>query len=147
MKRLLSFCLLVFSLTVSSSAREWPPIIEEDMSETIRTFYRAYVANLGNDAKIDSLLSQYCTPALKSAVQEAIEQDDYDFVLNGYGGSVIDETLLFVAKVGNKYRVTFKVPKYPVSSGLATVTVNVLYDFRQDKITAIIRPSDNYQVP
>ncbi len=147
MKRIISLCLLIISLSVISFARERSSIqMDDDMSETIQTFYRSYVINKADTPKVDSLLTLYCTVELKNVVMEALNDDDYDFVLNGCGGCVIDETTVFVTKQSPKYKVTFKIPKYPVSSGLATVTVYVKVN-TQGRISSIIRPSDNYVVP
>ena len=147
MKRLFSLYLLIISMSVISFAREWPSIqIDDDLSETIQNFYRSYVINKADTPKIDSLLTLYCTVELKNVVLEALNDDDYDFVLNGCGGCVIDETTVSVTKQSSKYKVTFKIPKYPVSNELATVTVYVKVN-TQGRISSIIRPSDNYEVP
>lgn len=142
-KRLL-LCLLAFPLSFSIFAEEKPQL--DDWSGTILTFYKAYITNRGNDSKVDSLLTQYCTTKLKNAVKEALDKDDYDFLLDGCGGANIDGESVSVVKQGVRYKASFIVTKYPAGSGTDTITLKVLVN-NSGKISSIIRPTDNYHVP
>lgn len=110
-------------------------------SGDILRFYRGYQTEF---KKVDSLMTVYCTPELKDCLLETINTSGYDFATNGYV-DIYPESFR-VVKRGDKYVVSFEYKKWPVSNepGKDSVYVKVNKD---NKISQIIRPSDNYIVP
>jgi hypothetical protein len=148
MKKVLMFtlCSLLFSLlSYGCEVIEGSTETSSDLSTTIQSFYRAYISNLSDDHKTDSILSKYCTTELKDFVQETLSIDGYDFVLDGWGGEIKLESVS-VIKQNDKYKVSFKASLYPISNELATDSLYILVN-QEKKISYIIRPSDNYMIP
>ena len=86
MKKVLMFtlCSLLFSLlSYGCEVIEGSTETSSDLSTTIQSFYRAYISNLSDDHKTDSILSKYYN-RLKDFVQETLSIDGYDFVLDGW---------------------------------------------------------------
>lgn len=116
-----------------------------DTSMMIKSFYSAHIINLDDEAKNDSILSKYCTKELKDFVKETLSIDGYDFILDGCGGSEINTASISVIKQNDKYKVSFSVPTWP-EERYKTITLYVLVN-EKNKISYIIRPSDNYTIP
>ena len=142
MKQILffTFCSILFSLSYGRDCIEG----SSDLSMLSKSFYRAYVAEASNDYKTDSILSKYCTVELKDFVQETLSTDGYDFITDGWYNVHPDS--VSVIKLNDKYKVSFKTSLYPISNELTTVTLYILVN-QQQKISYIIRPSDNYMIP
>lgn len=124
----------------------------EDKSEFVKSFYQAYITCLDDTDSIkqDSLLTQYCSTMLKDVVLRSLEKADYDFILDGWGGSDINPDSVKVNNLGEgKYNVLFKVYRHIKKDWIAVnLWVIVSDDLRANaKIEQVIRQSDNYAVP
>lgn len=114
------------------------------MENTILGFYKSYCTEFDLDSKTDSILSKYCTEELKDYVMECV--GEYDFVLGGRFESEIDTESFRVVKRNEKYLVSFEYAKWPVSDEPGKDSLYVMVN-KDDKISYIIRPSDNYRIP
>ena len=112
------------------------------MPSTIKAFYQAYCANWDGESKTDSILSVYCTDELRKLILETA--GEYDFLLDGCT-SVYAESFSVVKK-NEKYVVYFEYTKWPVSDEPGRDSVYIMVN-KENKISYIIRPSDNYRVP
>lgn len=151
-----TICMLfVLSLFAQSqiSGPHWSSAMtdRDDKTEFVKTFYKEYITYLYTDEhKKDSLITQYCSVELKEIVQRTLREDDYNFLLDGWGGSDINSNSVQVSNLGDgEYNVSFVVEHH---FGDTTVTVNlhvVVSDDRGNnaKIEQVIRLSDNYAVP
>lgn len=150
-----TICLLFVLLLSAQNQRihrpPMPPISRADKTEFVKTFYKEYITYLYTDEhKKDSLITQYCSVELKEIVQRTLREDDYNFLLDGWGGSDINSNSVQVSNLGDgEYNVSFVVEHH---FGDTTVTVNlhvVVSDDRGNnaKIEQVIRLSDNYAVP
>ena len=177
MKRVLSFsllaiaCILVYSCKNKSSQASSPSASTETpaaipveapatvptktqatvsaetlpgMPSTIKAFYQAYCANWDGESKTDSILSEYCTKELKDLLLETV--GEYDFLLDGGIFSEIHTESFHVVKKNEKYVVYFEYTKWPVSDEPGSDSVYIMVN-KENKISYIIRPSDNYRVP
>lgn len=110
----------------------------------IETFYKAYCTEGDAASKTDSILSVYCTDELRRYVMECV--GEYDFVLNGGIYSEIHTESFRVVKQNEKYIVHFEYTPWPVRDEPAKDSVYVIVN-KENKISYIIRPQDNYRIP
>lgn len=75
---------------------------------------------------------------------DALTTDAYDFVTNGIPG--IDTESLRIIKRNEKYVVSFEYKKWPVSDEPGKDSIYVMVN-KDNKISYLIRPSDNYRIP
>lgn len=125
---------------VSSDQTEAPT----GMAATILSFYKAYCTEFDGESKTDSILSAYCTDELREYVMDCI--GEYDFVLNGGIYSEIHKESFRVVKQNEKYIVHFKYTPWPVRDEPAKDSVYVIVN-KENKISYLIRPQDNYRIP
>lgn len=130
----------VSSDQVSSDQTEAPT----GMAATILSFYKAYCTEFDGESKTDSILSAYCTDELREYVMDCV--GEYDFVLNGGIYSEIHSESFRVVKRNEKYVVYFEYTPWPVRDEPAKDSVYVMVN-KENKISYIIRPEDNYRVP
>jgi hypothetical protein len=149
----ISICTLfaLFSSAQNQISHNNLPSTREDKTGYVKSFYKEYITYLYTDEhKKDSLITNYCSADLKEIVQSTLEKDDYNFLLDGWGGSDIDPNSVEVNNLGKgKYNVLFKVYHH---FGDDTVSVNIWVIVSDDrganaKIEQVIRQSDNYAVP
>ena len=114
------------------------------MAATILTFYKAYCTEFDGESKTDSILSVYCTDELREYVMDCV--GEYDFVLNGGIYSEIHTESFRVVKQNEKYIVSFEYTPWPVRDEPAKDSVYIMVN-KENKISYIIRPQDNYRVP
>ena len=114
------------------------------MSSTIKAFYQAYCTNWDGKSKTDSILSEYCTEVLKDVLLETV--GEYDFLLDGGIFSEIHSESFRVVKKNEKYIVYFEYTKWPASDEPGRDSVYIMVN-KENKISYVIRPSDNYRVP
>ena len=114
------------------------------MAATILTFYKAYCTEFDGESKNDSILSVYCTDELREYVMDCV--GEYDFVLNGGIYSEIHTESFRVVKQNEKYIVSFEYTPWPVRDEPAKDSVYIMVN-KENKISYIIRPQDNYRVP
>ena len=114
------------------------------MAATILTFYKAYCTEFDGESKTDSILSVYCTDELREYVMNCV--GEYDFVLNGGIYSEIHTESFRVIKQNEKYIVSFEYTPWPVRDEPAKDSVYIMVN-KENKISYIIRPQDNYRVP
>ena len=114
------------------------------MASTIKAFYQAYCANWDGESKTDSILSEYCTKELKDVLLETV--GEYDFLLDGGIFTEIHTESFRVVKKNEKYIIYFEYTKWPVSDEPGRDSVYIMVN-KENKISYIIRPSDNYRVP
>ena len=124
-----------------SSARMETPT---GVAATILEFYKAYCTEGDAEHKTDSILSVYCTDQLRESVMDCV--GEYDFVLNGGIYSEIHSESFRVVKRNEKYVVYFEYTPWPVRDEPAKDSVYVMVN-KENKISYIIRPEDNYRVP
>ena len=152
MKRVLSFSLFAIACIIicsckskssqaSSSAQAETP---SGMSATVLEFYKVFCTDWDGQSKTDSILLKYCTKELRDVVMDALTTDAYDFVTNGVPG--IDTESLHVIKRNEKYVVSFEYAKWPVSDEPGKDSIYVMVN-KENKISYLIRPSDNYRIP
>lgn len=125
----------------SSSAPAEPPT---GVALTILEFYKAYCTEGDGTTKTDSILSVYCTDQLREFVMECV--DEYDFVLNGRIFLDIPKESFRVVKQNEKYIVSFEYTPWPARDEPTRDSVYVIVN-KENKISYIIRPQDNYRVP
>ena len=125
----------------SSSAPAEPPT---GVALTILEFYKAYCTEGDGTTKTDSILSVYCTDQLREFVMECV--DEYDFVLNGRIFLDIPKESFRVVKQNEKYIVSFEYTPWPARDEPTMDSVYVIVN-KENKISYIIRPQDNYRVP
>ena len=125
---------------VSSDQTETPTV----MAATILSFYKAYCTEFDGESKTDSILSAYCTDELREYVMDCV--GEYDFVLDGGIYSEIHTESFRVIKQNEKYIVYFEYTPWPVRDEPAKDSVYVMVN-KENKISYIIRPEDNYRVP
>ena len=111
---------------------------------TIQAFYKAYCTDWDRESKTDSILSEYCTQELKDCVMDCV--GEYDFVLDGGIYSEIYPESFRVVKKNEKYVVYFEYKKWPISDEPGKDSIYVMVN-KENKISYLIRPSDNYRVP
>ena len=75
---------------------------------------------------------------------DALTTDAYDFVTNGV--PEIDTKSLRVFKRNEKYVVSFEYAKWPVSDEPGKDSIYIMVN-KDNKISYLIRPGDNYRVP
>lgn len=143
---MITFCSLLLTLSFGSEITKASTDTSADMSATVQSFYRAYITDLDNDLKCDSILSRYCTTELKDFIQETLSIDDYDFVLDGRGGSNINPNSVTVIKQDDKYKVKFNIQLQYLRNEIVSDSLYILIN-QDKKISHIIRPVDNYTVP
>lgn len=114
------------------------------MPSTIKAFYQAYCTNWDGESKTDSILSVYCTEELKDAILEDV--GEYDFLLDGGIYSSIHTESFYVVKKNEKYVVYFEYTKWPASDEPGRDSLYIMVN-KENKISYVIRPSDNYRVP
>jgi uncharacterized protein YjdB len=114
------------------------------MAATILEFYKAYCTEGDCDVKSDSILSKYCTEELRKVVMETA--GEYDFVVDGGIPSLIHSESIHVVKKNEKYVVYFEYTPWPAREEPAKDSVYVMVN-KENKISYIIRPEDNYRVP
>ena len=114
------------------------------MPSTIQAFYKAYCTDWDGESKTDSILSEYCTQELKDCVMDCV--GEYDFVLDGGIYSEIYAESFRVVKKNEKYVVYFEYRKWPISDEPGRDSVYIMVN-KDNKISYVIRPSDNYRVP
>ena len=114
------------------------------MPSTIQAFYKAYCTEWDGESKTDSILSEYCTQELKDCVMDCV--GEYDFVLDGGIYSEIYAESFRVVKKNEKYVVYFEYRKWPISDEPGRDSVYIMVN-KDNKISYVIRPSDNYRVP
>lgn len=114
------------------------------MAATILSFYKAYCTEFDGEPKTDSILSVYCTDELREYVMDCV--GEYDFVLNGGIYSEIHTESFRVVKQNEKYIVHFEYTPWPVRDEPAKDSVYIMVN-KENKISYIIRPQDNYRVP
>ena len=160
MKRVLSFSLLAIACIIISCKNKsgqapstslqtettaaTPTEILPGIPSKILEFYKAYCVNFDGEYKTDSILSEYCTEDLKDCVMDCV--GEYDFVLDGGIYSEIYAESFRVVKKNEKYIVYFEYKKWPISDEPGKDSVYVMVN-KDNKISYIIRPSDNYRVP
>lgn len=125
----------------SSSAPAEPPT---GVALTILEFYKAYCTEGDGTTKTDSILSVYCTDQLREFVMECV--DEYDFVLNGRIFLDMPKESFRVVKQNEKYIVSFEYTPWPARDEPTRDSVYVIVN-KENKISYIIRPQDNYRVP
>ena len=130
----------VASAPTTSAKTETPT----GMAATILDFYKAYCTEGDGKTKTDSILSVYCTDQLREYVMDCV--GEYDFVLNGGIYSEIHSESFRVVKRNEKYIVSFEYTPWPVRDEPAKDSVYVMVN-KENKISYIIRPEDNYRVP
>lgn len=114
------------------------------MAATILAFYKAYCTEFDGEPKTDSILSVYCTDELREYVMDCV--GEYDFVLNGGIYSEIHTESFRVVKQNEKYIVHFEYTPWPVRDEPAKDSVYIMVN-KENKISYIIRPQDNYRIP
>lgn len=114
------------------------------MPSTILALYKAYCTVADGESKTDSILSVYCTDELRKTIMEAF--GEYDVLLSGYLKSDILNESLRVARKNEKYVVYFEYTKLPDSDEPGKDSVYVMVN-KENKISYIIRPIDNYRLP
>lgn len=152
MKRVLSFSLFAIACIIicsckskngqipSTSTAETPT----GTAATVLEFYKVFCTDWDGQSKTDSILLKYCTKELRDVVMDALTTDAYDFVTNGVPG--IDTKSLSVVKRNEKYVVSFEYAKWPVSDEPGKDSIYVMVN-KENKISYLIRPSDNYRIP
>lgn len=130
----------ITSAPVTSAKTETPT----GMAATILEFYKAYCTHGDADHKTDSVLSVYCTDQLREFVMDCV--GEYDFVLNGGIYSEIHTESFRVVKQNEKYIVHFEYTPWPVRDEPAKDSVYIMVN-KDNKISYIIRPQDNYRIP
>lgn len=149
MKRIIviTFCSLLLTISFGSEIKEDSTDTSPDMSATILSFYRAYITDLDNDLKCDSILSKYCTKELKDFLIETLHTGPgYDFVLDGWVGSDIVPNSVSVIKQNDRYKVKFNIQLQYLRNEIVSDSLYILIN-QDKKISHIIRPLDNYTVP
>lgn len=111
---------------------------------TILEFYKAYCTEGDGKTKTDSVLSVYCTDQLREYVMDCV--DEYDFVLNGRIFLDIHKESFRVVKQNEKYIVSFEYTPWPARDEPTRDSVYVIVN-KENKISYIIRPQDNYRIP
>ena len=114
------------------------------MAATILSFYKAYCTEFDGESKTDSILSVYCTDELREYVMDCV--GEYDFVLNGGIYSEIHTESFRVVKQNEKYIVSFEYTPWPARDEPAKDSVYIMVN-KENKISYIIRPQDNYRIP
>lgn len=156
MKRVLSLfvitCLMICSC--KSNSGQQPASLDQassdqtetptGMAATILSFYKAYCTEFDGEQKTDSILSVYCTDELREYVMDCV--GEYDFVLNGGIYSEIHTESFRVVKQNEKYIVHFEYTPWPVRDEPAKDSVYIMVN-KENKISYIIRPQDNYRIP
>ena len=125
----------------ASSAPEETPT---SMAATIMEFYKAFCTDWDGESKTDSILSVYCTDELREYVMDCV--GEYDFVINGGIYSEIHKESFRVVKQNEKYLVYFEYTKWPQSDEPGKDSLYVMVN-KENKISYIIRPEDNYRIP
>ena len=115
-----------------------------DMTATIQSFYKVYCSEADCGVKSDSILSKYCTEELRKVIMETAHE--YDFVVDGGKPSLIKSKSIRVVKKNEKYVVCFETSKLPTTNEPGMDSVYVMVN-KENKISYIIRPEDNYRVP
>lgn len=111
---------------------------------TILEFYKAYCTEGDGKTKTDSILSVYCTDQLREYVMACV--GEYDFVLNGRIFLDIHKESFRVVKQNEKYIVSFEYTPWPARDEPTRDSVYVIVN-KENKISYIIRPQDNYRIP
>ncbi len=134
------------SQTQSTSVPAKAPVATpaKPLAATILEFYKAYCANWDGESKTDSILSMYCTQELKDYVMDCV--GEYDFVLNGGIYADIHPESFCVVKRNEKYIVYYEYTKWPVSEEPGRDSLYIMVN-KENKISYVIRPGDNYRVP
>ena len=130
----------VTSAPTTSAKTETPT----GMAATILEFYKAYCTHGDADHKTDSILSVYCTDQLREYVMDCV--GEYDFVLNGRIFLDIPKESFRVVKQNEKYIVSFEYTPWPARDEPTRDSVYVSVN-KENKISYIIRPQDNYRIP
>ena len=152
MKRVLSFSLFAIACIIICSCKDKngqiPPTSTAETptgtAATVLEFYKVFCTDWDGQSKTDSILLKYCTKELRDVVMDALTTDAYDFVTNGVPG--IDTKSLSVVKRNEKYVVSFEYAKWPVSDEPGKDSIYVMVN-KENKISYLIRPSDNYRIP
>ena len=145
-------CLILCSCKNRSSQNQSTPVPAKapvatpakPLAATILEFYKAYCANWDGESKTDSILSMYCTQELKDYVMDCV--GEYDFVLNGGIYADIHPESFCVVKRNEKFIVYYEYTKWPVSDEPGKDSLYVMTD-KENRISYIIRISDNYRIP
>lgn len=134
------------SQTQSTSVPAKAPVATpaKPLAATILEFYKAYCANWDGESKTDSILSMYCTQELKDYVMDCV--GEYDFVLNGGIYADIHPESFCVVKRNEKFIVYYEYTKWPVSEEPGRDSLYIMVN-KENKISYVIRPGDNYRVP
>ena len=152
MKRVLSFSLFAIACIIICSCKDKngqiPPTSTAETptgtAATVLEFYKVFCTDWDGQSKTDSILLKYCTKELRDVVMDALTTDAYDFVTNGV--PEIDTKSLRVFKRNEKYVVSFEYAKWPVSDEPGKDSIYVMVN-KENKISYLIRPSDNYRIP
>ena len=151
MKRVLSLFVITCFMICSCKSNSGQQPASSDQTETptgmaatILAFYKAYCTEFDGEAKTDSIISAYCTDELREYVMDCV--GEYDFVLNGGIYSEIHTESFRIVKQNEKYIVHFEYTPWPVRDEPAKDSVYTMVN-KENKISYIIRPQDNYRIP